>query len=275
MKFVLLFILLFTCSPGFSEHRRIITLGGDVTEIVFALGAGDRVIARDTTSEHPPEVKQLPDVGYFRLLNAEGLLSLQPSLILASELAYPSAVLKQINSAGIPVITISATPDLNAITTKIGQIADALALQTEAEPLIAEIRNKLDTVTRTPLPVKILFLLSHSGTAPLAAGQNTAADSIIRNVGGQNAITTFQRYRPLSAEGMIAAKPDLIVITRSGLLSRGNAEGLWQLPGLAQTPAGQQKRVLVVDDMGFLGFGLQTPATLHQLRRAMEESAPR
>ncbi|WP_413491545.1 heme/hemin ABC transporter substrate-binding protein [Morganella psychrotolerans] len=275
MRSLLLLILLFTCSSALSEHRRIITLGGDVTEIVFALGAGDRVIARDTTSEHPPEVKQLPDVGYFRLLNTEGLLSLQPSLVLASELAYPSAVLKQVSAAGVSVITISATPGLSAITTKISQIADALALQTEAEPLIEKIRNQLDAVKQTPLPVKVLFLLNHSGTAPLAAGQNTAADGIIRAAGGQNAVTTFQRYRPLSAEGMISAQPDLIVVTRSGLLSPDNTEALWQLPGLAQTPAGQQKRVLVVDDMGFLGFGLQTPATLQQLRRAMEVTASR
>lgn len=99
-KYVLLLLLLCFFPSARSMQGSIITLGGDVTEIVFALGAGDRVIARDTTSEHPPQVTQLPDVGYLRLLNAEGLLSLQPSLILASELAYPSAVLSQISAAG-------------------------------------------------------------------------------------------------------------------------------------------------------------------------------
>lgn len=273
MKKYVLLLLICLCPSALSVQGGIITLGGDVTEIVFALGAGDRVIARDTTSEHPPQVTQLPDVGYLRLLNAEGLLSLQPSMILASELSYPSAVLSQISAAGIPVITISAAAELSAITTKVRQVAEALALQSEAAGLIADINRKLDAVTQTPLPVNVLFLLSHTGTAPMAAGTDTAADSLIRSAGGRNAAASFRRYRPLSAEGMIAARPDLVVITRSGLASLGSTSMLWQLPGLAQTPAGKHQRVLVADDMGFLGFGLQTPDTLYQLRKAMEGAA--
>ncbi|EMO7836892.1 heme/hemin ABC transporter substrate-binding protein [Morganella morganii] len=272
-KYVLLLLLLCFFPSARSMQGSIITLGGDVTEIVFALGAGDKVIARDTTSEHPPQVTQLPDVGYLRLLNAEGLLSLQPSLILASELAYPSAVLSQISAAGIPVVTVSAAAELPAITAKVRQIAETLALQSAAAELVADINRKLDAVPQTPLPVNVLFLLSHAGTAPMAAGTDTAADSLIRSAGGRNAAASFRRYRPLSAEGMIAAQPDLVVITRSGLASLGNTGNLWQLPGLAQTPAGKHKRVLVADDMGFLGFGLQTPDTLHQLREAMEAAA--
>lgn len=197
MKKYVLLLLICLCPSALSVQGGIITLGGDVTEIVFALGAGDRVIARDTTSEHPPQVTQLPDVGYLRLLNAEGLLSLQPSMILASELSYPSAVLSQISAAGIPVITVSAAAELSAITTKVRQVAEALALQSEAAGLIADINRKLDAVTQTPLPVNVLFLLSHTGTAPMAAGTDTAADSLIRSAGGRNAAASFRRYRPL------------------------------------------------------------------------------
>ncbi|MGJ3349194.1 heme/hemin ABC transporter substrate-binding protein [Morganella morganii] len=273
MKKYVLILLFCLCPSALSAQGGIITLGGDVTEIVFALGAGDRVIARDTTSEHPPAVQQLPDVGYLRLLNAEGLLSLQPAMILASELAYPSAVLSQVSAAGIPVITVSAAAGLPSIAVKVRQIAEALALQSAAAALTDEINRKLDAVPQTPLAVNVLFLLSHTGTSPLAAGTDTAADMLIRSAGGQNAAASFRRYRPLSAEGMIAARPDLVVITRSGLASIGSTDMLWQLPGLAQTPAGEHQRVLVADDMGFLGFGLQTPETLYQLRKAMEAAA--
>lgn len=259
MKKYVLILLFCLCPSALNAQGGIITLGGDVTEIVFALGAGDRVIARDTTSEHPPAVQQLPDVGYLRLLNAEGLLSLQPAMILASELAYPSAVLSQVSAAGIPVITVSAAGGLPSIAAKVRQIAEALALQSAAAALTDEINRKLDAVPQTPLAVNVLFLLSHTGTSPLAAGTDTAA--------------SFRRYRPLSAEGMIAARPDLVVITRSGLASIGSTDMLWQLPGLAQTPAGEHQRVLVADDIGFLGFGLQTPETLYQLRKAMEAAA--
>ncbi|RUT65989.1 hemin ABC transporter substrate-binding protein [Morganella morganii] len=268
-KYVLLLLICF-CPSALSAQGGIITLGGDVTEIVFALGAGDRVIARDTTSEHPPQVTQLPDVGYLRLLNTEGLMSLRPSMILASELASPSAVLSQISAAGIPVVTVSAAAGLPAITAKVRQVAEALALQPAASTLTDKINRKLDAVPQTPLPVNVLFLLSHTGTSPMAAGTDTAADILIRSAGGRNAAASFRHYRPLSAEGMIAAQPDSVVITRSGLASIGSTDMLWQLPGLAQTPAGKHQRVLVADDMGFLGFGLQTPETLYQLRKAME-----
>jgi iron complex transport system substrate-binding protein len=190
--------------------ERIVTVGGDVTEIVYALGAGGEIVARDSTSLQPQAVQKLPDVGYMRMLNAEGILAMKPTMLLASELMQPSLVLKQVADSGVNVVTIP--------------------------------------------------------------GQNTAADAMIRAAGGSNAMQGFSRYHPLPQEGVIASAPDLLLITSDGVRAPGGSEGIWKLPGMALTPAGKNKRLLVVDDMALPGFGLETPHVLAQLRKSMEQA---
>ncbi|MBC8653116.1 ABC transporter substrate-binding protein, partial [Providencia vermicola] len=90
MKQWLLTIATLVISMSAYATERIVTLGGDVTEIVYALGAEQQLVARDSTSLHPEQATKLPDVGYMRMLNAEGVLSMRPTLVLASELAKPS-----------------------------------------------------------------------------------------------------------------------------------------------------------------------------------------
>ena len=105
----------------------------------------------------------------------------------------------------------------------------------------------------------------------MAAGKNTPADTVIRAAGLQNAMPDVVRYQPLSQEGVIASAPDLLLISEQGLKSLGGEEKIWQLPGVALTPAGKQRRVVVVDDMAMLGFTLETPALLTTLRHAAEQ----
>jgi len=258
-------------APLSHAAERVISIGGDVTEIVYALGSGDEMVARDSTSLHPERVKTLPDVGYMRQLNAEGILAMKPTLVLSSELAEPSLVLQQVAQNGVTVVRIPGNTTLDTVPQKIEVIAQALNRQSEGEKLIATYRQQLAAVPHGPLPVKILFVMNHGGTTALAAGQNTAADAMITSAGAQNAMQGFTRYRPLSQEGIIASAPDLLLITTDGVRTLGGLDQVWTLPGLALTPAGKNHRVLVLDDMSLLGFGLNTPAVLATLRLAAEQ----
>lgn len=251
--------------------ERIVSIGGDVTEIAFALGAGNEVVARDSTSLHPAAVQKLPDVGYMRQLNAEGILALKPTLILTTELAEPALVLKQLADSGVKVVRIPGDTTVQAVPEKISMIAEAVNRASQGKQLAARYQQQLAAVANTPLPVKVLFVMSHGGITPMAAGQQTAADAIIRAAGLQNAMQGFSRYRPLSQEGVIASAPDLLLVTTDGVQSIGGQENLWQLPGIALTPAGKNRRVLIVDDMALLGFGLETPQALSLLRNAAEQ----
>ncbi|MGL6020040.1 MAG: heme/hemin ABC transporter substrate-binding protein [Gibbsiella quercinecans] len=251
--------------------ERIVSIGGDVTEIAFALGAGDEVVARDSTSLHPTAVTKLPDVGYMRQLNAEGILALKPTLVLASELAEPALALQQVEQSGVKVVRVPGDSTLDAVPQKISVIAAAVNRAAQGQQLTERYRQQLAAVAKTPLPVKVLFVMSHGGISPMAAGQHTAADAVINAAGLKNAMQGFTRYRPLSQEGVIAGQPDLLLITTDGVSSIGGMEKLWQLPGLALTPAGKNHRVLIIDDMALLGFGLETPAALQKLRNAAEQ----
>ncbi|MGY0146278.1 heme/hemin ABC transporter substrate-binding protein [Edwardsiella tarda] len=264
--------LLALFSVGSQAAERLVTIGGDVTEIVFALGAGDQVVARDSTSTHPAAVNALPDVGYMRQLNAEGILALKPTRVLANDQAQPALALKQIQEVGVPLTQIDGANSLDAVEVKIRQLAEALGRQREGQALIADYQRRLAAVPRTPLASRVLFILSHNGMSPMAAGQQTAADAIIRAAGAQNAMQGFNRYRPLSQEGVIAAQPDLILLTRDGAAALGGSERVWNLPGLAQTPAARHRRVLVVDDMALLGFTLGTPDALAALHQAASQA---
>src|SRR5471032_515495 len=251
--------------------ERLVSIGGDVTEIVYALGAGNEMVARDSTSLHPDEVQKLPNVGYMRQLNAEGILAMKPTLVLSSDLAEPSLVLQQVLQNGVKVVRVPGNTTLDTVPQKIEVIANALNRQPEGEKLIANYRQQLAVVQHSPLPVKILFVMNHGGTSAMAAGQHTAADAMITSAGAQNAMQGFSRYRPLAQEGIIASAPDILLVTTDGVRSLGGIEQVWKLPGVALTPAGRNHRVLVIDDMSLLGFGLETPAVLAKLRQAAEQ----
>ena len=257
-------------SPLLHAAEKLVSIGGDVTEIVYALGAGNELVARDSTSLRPKAVLALPDVGYMRQLNTEGILSMHPTMVLSSELAEPSLVLQQLAQNGVKVVRVPGMASVDAVPKKIDVIAKALNRKAEGEKLIATYRTQLSAVKHDPLPVKMLFVMSHGGMNSMAAGQDTAADAMITSVGAKNAMQGFSRYRPLSQEGVIASAPDILLLTADGIKSLGGMDQVWKLPGVAMTPAGKNKRVLVLDDMSLLGFGLQTPAVMTQLRQAAE-----
>lgn len=265
MKLWLIVLLALPCS--LLAQTRVVSIGGDVTEIVYALGAGGQLVARDSTSLHPAEANALPDVGYMRMLNAEGILAMRPTLMLVSDQAKPSVALRQVADSGVRVVSVPGTPDIGTIDAKITTIATALGRQARGETLRADIQRQMAAIPATPLAVKVLFIFNHSGMTTMAAGQDTAADAAIRAAGLQNAMRGFKHYQPLSQEGVIGSAPDLVLITTDGVKTLGGEDKVWSLPGLAFTPAAKTHRLLVLDDMALLGFGLETPAAIARLRK--------
>lgn len=255
--------------PAFAAER-IISIGGDVTQIIDALNAQQNLVARDSTSQHPAQANNLPDVGYMRQLNAEGILALKPTLVLSSELAKPSLVLQQVAQAGVKVVYVTGKNSLEVIPDKIAAIGKALHREEEANTLIEKMNKQRAKIPQKPLPVKVLFIMAHGGMHTQAAGAQTGADSAIRSAGLINAMAAVPHYQQLSQEGVVAAAPDLIVVGEDGLRSTGGEDKIWSLPGLALTPAGQHRALLVIDEMALLSFGIDTPAAIVKLRNAAE-----
>lgn len=247
---------------------RLITLGGDITATVFALGAGECVVADDTTSEYPPAAKKLPRVGYLRTLNAEGVLSLKPDMIIASADAGPPTAVAQLKEAGIKVILVPEKHTADGTIAKIETIATALDRKQAARKIVTRMRATLATLNKKLAQIKhrrrVVFLLTMGGGSPMAGGRNTAANGIIRLAGGINA-ATFGGYKPLSAEALIRLKPDIILIMSETFSALGGVGYVSGLPGVKLTPAARDHRVFAIDGSFMLGFGPRLGQAASQL----------
>ncbi|WGE52570.1 heme/hemin ABC transporter substrate-binding protein [Actinobacillus equuli] len=273
MKLVKFLAFLTACiglNPALAQER-IVSIGGDVTEIIYALGAEQALVGRDSTSIAPLAAQQLPDVGYMRQLNVEGILALKPTKVISSDVAQPSVVFEQLKSAGVTVerVPFEYTPE--SVIQKIQRVGKLVNKPQQAVKLAEKFANELKAVSTSPLDVRILFILNHAGSNYMAAGKNTVADSIIRLIGATNAMQNSIRFSPISQEGVIAARPDLLVLTKMSLESLGSIDKLWELPGMALTPAAKKKNVIVLDDLAVLGFTLTTPTELLKMRQAAEQ----
>lgn len=252
-------------------QERIVSIGGDVTEIIYALNAEQNLVGRDSTSMIPQAVNALPDIGYMRQLNAEGILALKPTKVIATEVAQPSIILEQLKSAGITVDTIPFKYSAENVVEKIKKVGESLGKQTQAVTLAENFANELKAIPNSPLDVRILFVLNRAGANQAVAGKDTVADEAIKLIGAKNAMGNNVRFVPISQEGVIAANPDLIVMTRLGIQSLGSTEKVWELPGIAHTNAGKNKQLVIVEDIAFMSFGLTTPKALLTLRQAAEQ----
>ncbi|MEI7874760.1 MAG: ABC transporter substrate-binding protein, partial [Alphaproteobacteria bacterium] len=249
------------------------------TEIVYALGAENLLVGVDTTSQFPAAAQALPQVGYMRALSAEGVLSLKPTLVIATTAAGPATTLDQLRATGVEVLVLSDHYDYDSVIAKIAVVGRVTGKQTEADAMIArgradmaELAKRLATATSKP---RVLFLLSMGGGAPQAAGRDTAADGIIRLAGGTNAIDAYSGYRPLTPEAVIASRADFVLVTRQTVQAMGSLEAVLNQPSLRQTPAGRAGKILQFDTLLLLGFGPRTPQAAQELAMALHPNLTR
>ena len=255
------------------DAPRLLTLGGSVTEIAVALGAGDLLVARDTTSTYPPSVTELPDVGYVRALSPEGVLSVAPDLILSEQGAGPVETIAVLEAAGVEFVTMPDDPTPQGVLDKIDAVAMALrqpdagaALKAEVAAGLAAAEARADAVTDRK---RVLFVLSLQSGRVMAGGAGSSAEGIITLAGGVNAATGFEGYKQMTDEAVIAAAPDLILMMdRAGDLAI-TAEDVIAHPALGLTPAAQNGRILRMDGMLLLGFGPRTPVAAAMLHDAL------
>lgn len=256
------------------DSSSVVSVGGSVTEILYALGLEDRVIAVDATSLFPATATELPNVGYMRRLSAEPILAMAPSLVLAVEDAGPPAVLDQLREAGVQVVLVPDDPSPEGIADKIDLISDVMGVSQRGRALSSRVKVKLaalgQVVSQAGSRPKVLFLLSiGNGGAPLAAGRETSAAAIIELSGGDNAIDAFEGYKILSPEALVEAAPDVVLVTDRSLGLLGGAEAIRNGPEVSQTPAGRDGRILSMEDLLLLGFGPRTPDAAAQLAQKL------
>ena len=268
-------LLLTQIGQAQERAERVLALGSDITEIVYALGEGKRLVGRDTTSTYPAEAKALPDAGYLRQLGAEGILSLKPDLVLASASAGPPVVLQQLKSAGVRIVQLPDAHNKGSLLRKVTIIANELGVHEKGAKLAAGLQAKVDAVqaeiAAMPERPRVLFIINAGNGAPLAAGRDTAAAALIELAGGENVFSSHSGYKPISIEAAAAANPDAIALMEQSLAAMGGIEGVAQHPALRLTSAARDRRIFGRDGSYLLSFGPRLPDAILDFAHAIRD----
>ncbi|MFJ6657292.1 hemin ABC transporter substrate-binding protein [Streptomyces sp. NPDC091377] len=253
------------------DASRILPLNGGVAEIVFTLGLGDRVVGRDITATFA-EAEKLPMVTKAHDVSAESVLSLRPTVVLADTDTGPSEAIDQIRDAGVPVVVLDPATELADVSTRTTRVAEALGVPGAGRALTARIDGEI-AAARAAVPEgsrpKVAFLyLRGSAAVYLMGGKGSGADSLIAAAGAVDAGVEAgldKPFTPLTSEALVTSRPDVLLMMSKGLESVGGVDGLVEIPGIRETPAGTDRRVVTLEDGVLLGFGPRTPLVIDLL----------
>lgn len=256
-----------------SDASRVVSIGDSITEIVYALGEEGRLIGRDQTSIYPEAAQKLPNVGYMRALSPEGVLSINPSAIIAVEGSGPKETIDVLKKASVPFVFVSEDYTGKSVSAKIRAVGAALGVDDKAEKLAAQVEKDLqaseDATRNIKTRKRVLFVLSAQGGKIMASGTKTAANGIIALAGADNAVIEYPGYKAMTDEAIITAKPDIIlVMDRGGDHAADNADILANT-AIAATPAGKDKKIIRMGGQYLLGFGPRAPKAIHDLAEAI------
>ncbi|TVP56778.1 MAG: hemin ABC transporter substrate-binding protein [Halomonadaceae bacterium] len=242
--------------------ERIVVADGALTEIVYALGAGERIVGVDTTSGYPAQTQALPNIGYLRALSAEGVLSLNPTLLLTTNEAGPPAVLQQLRGAGLRIEQLEAPYSLTGTLELIEEVGALLGRTSEAQALSNELADNVSQqLGQVEEDLRVMFLLHAGGQGVMASGTHTRADALLTMVGVKNVNDGFEGFRPLTSEGVLQGDPDVILAFHV----QGNTRDLYNHPALRLTRAAREGRIHVLDKPQWLQFGPRLDETLNEL----------
>ncbi len=258
----------FSDSKTKSSEERIITIGGSISEIACALDACDKIIAVDTSSTFPTSLEKLPKIGYARNLSAEGLVSFKPTLVILDQDAGPPHVIQKLEAMKIPMAKVNNGTTVADTKLRIQEIAAALKAKDKGDKLVADFEAKiagLEKFKAEKVKKKVLFVYARGGKHIMVAGDKTPVSTLFELMGVENAMKGMEGFKPLTAEAVAAAKPDVILMTESGAESLGGKEGVLSLPGVKLTPAGEKKAVLLDNDLRILTIGPRTGEVVEAL----------
>ena len=253
---------------------RIIPLDGDLAEVVFALGLGDRVVATDLSATFPPEADALPEIGYQRALSAEPIAAFEPTVLLATDLAGPPEALDQLRLLGYPLVMIDRPSDASGPATKIRQVAEALGVAELGAALARDVQADIDTASEMGAAAaaagdrpRVLALYLRGEAVQYVFGKNSGLDWVIEAAGATDVGSELGVVdnAPLTAESVLRAAPDVFLVSTTGLESVGGLDGLLAIPGIAQTPAGAAARVIAHPDQYLFGGGPRAGMLLAEL----------
>ena len=255
--------------------QRIVTLNATLTEVVAALGLEQHIVGTDVTSTFPEAVKDLPKLGHDRGIRAEGIISLTPDLVMAGKDQLEPATEAQLRQAGVRLMLFDQVYSIDGTKRLIAQIADSLGKEEGAASLVEQIDvDRAKALPLDPAP-KVLFIYARGAGTLLVAGEGTPMQEIITLAGGQNAISGFQQFKPLTPEALVAANPDVVLLFSTGPQDMQGTTSLLKVPGMASTTAGRDTAFLHMDPLVLAGFGPRLGQAIAELNGQLRSIAGR
>ncbi len=247
-----------------TDISRIVVAGGSITEIIYLLGQEDKIVAVDVTSNYPEEAKRHTSIGYVRNVSTEGILSLNPSLILGEDDMGPPNVVEQLKGMNMDLRIINEEQSIDGIIQKIRCVASIIDKKDIADKIIKNdinpilLKLKENQISNKKKRIKIMLVLSMQGTSPMVAGTGTSGDSFITMIGGENIFSSFDGWKTVTAESILKLNPDYIIIPDKNLHKNSKVEEIANNPIFKNTNAGRNNNFLYEDGMALLGFGPRT-----------------
>lgn len=258
-------------TTNFADTAKIVSLNGTVSEILVDLGFEDNIVGVDVASNYPASLVEKPKVGYSRQLSAEGVLALAPDIVIAANADMKPELAEQIRNTGVKLLLFEHRYSPDGTKELIREMADSLGRKEKGDSIIMALQSDLEKVKqiemKDPKP-KVLFIYARGTGTMMVAGKDTQVEKMIELAGGVNAVNDFAEFKPLTAEALVAANPDVILLFDSGLSSLGGAEGLLEVQGVRQTNAGKNQRIVEMEGQFLTGFS-------QRLGKAVEELAKR
>jgi len=246
--------------------ENIVSLNGTVSEVLAALELEDAIVGTDVTSTYPASLQSKPKLGHNQSVNVEGILALDPRKVMALSTDMKPEVIEQLKTAGVQVQLFDREFSVEGTRQLIRQVADSTGRAEAGKIVIEKLDRDISTLkTDNSSSPKVLFIYARGSGTMMVAGEGTAMEKMIQLAGGQNAVSGFKDFKPLTGEALVAANPDVILLFESGLESLGGPEGIYDVQGVKETNAGKNKKVVTMDGALLSGFGPRVGEAIREL----------
>lgn len=253
------------------QAMKIVSTDGSLTEIIYDLGYGDEIVAADVTSTFPEQAQEKATLGHASQMTAEGIISMEPTHVIGFETSIKPDLVEQLKAAGITVTLLKRDYTVEGSKQTVKSVAEWLGNTEKGNELISKIEKDVQKLEKTESKPKVLFIYARGTGMMMVAGENTPMESFIELAGGQNAVSGFEQYKPLTPEAVIEANPDLILMFDSGVESLNGPEAIFDIPGVKLTNAGKNRAYLTIDGLLMSGFGPRVGEALRILNKKLVE----
>jgi iron complex transport system substrate-binding protein len=272
-QFIVLSCLFWLSTCVSYAQNRIVSVDGTLSELLCALGLENQIVGVDVTSTFPETLKKLPQVGHNRNISAEGVLSLNPTLVVGLESSsLKPEVIAQLKATGKKVQIFSRTYSIDGTKQLVREVAQFFQRSAQGEAIIKSIDTDLAKLKKVIPTQKGLFIYARGVGSLMVSGEGTPLEKMFQLVGCENAVKGFANYKPLTAEALLLANPDFIILFNSGLESVGGVEGLLKVQGISQTKAGKNRKIIAMDGQLLTGFGIRVGKALVELSEKISQT---